>query len=457
MQSRTVVIIGQGYVGLPLAQAAVQAGHTVIGFDANPRKAADIREGRSPIEDVTDADLASMLATDAYHCLGDASELQGVRFDVAIVTVPTPLTDGQPDLGAVEAAGGVIGMMLRTAPEGIGVPLVVLESTVAPGTTRGAFTAAIEKQANRRRPVGVFHTAFSPERIDPGNAVYTFRTTPKLVGGTTELAGQLARAFYETICDTVHLVSSAEVAEAAKLAENTYRQVNIALANEQARHLRAMGIDPWEVIAAARTKPYGYTAFYPGPGVGGHCIPIDPQYLANAVELATGAGFDFVRLAMQINRAQPGYVVQRVMAGLNDLGRAVRGSTILVVGAAYKRNTGDLRESPSEEIVRQLAGLGAEVHVYDPCADPAALNAFALHCSESGFRNGYPLDDAGYVFAVSETEHLQKILAERRRMFTMALVLTDHTGVPWDEILRAVPWVLDTRGTLSKASNVTAL
>lgn len=451
--TRQLLIIGQGYVGLPLAQAAISAGHTVHAHDTNDAKVTAISAGRSPIEDVTDADLQAMRETGRYYCTTTLPTFQ--PFDVAIVTVPTPLRDGRPDLTAVLAAARTIGHALaesaRRLGKGFGLPLVVLESTVAPGTTAGVFTRALEQAS--RLCVGLdFHVAFSPERIDPGNPQWKFANTPKLVGGVAPTATQLAADFYGTICAQVHTTATAEEAEAAKLLENTYRHVNVALVNELGRHLRAMGIDIWNVVRAAATKPYGFQAFYPGPGVGGHCLPVDPAYLADAVQRATGAGFDFIELAMQVNRGQPAYVVQRIMELLNDgPGRAVKGSEILVVGAAYKRDSGDMRESPAVEIIERLAQLGAEVTVYDPCASSDDMARLA---GAGGYGDVWPLQHPADLARQLQSGPKDGAAGDR---YHLAVILTDHENVPYGEIVRTVPWVLDTRGKLETSKTVVAL
>jgi UDP-N-acetyl-D-glucosamine dehydrogenase len=303
MPRTRLVVVGQGYVGLPVAHAAVRAGHTVVGYDIDTAKVDQIRRGSSPIDDVTDADLLAMLATSRYTATSSASSLAG--FDVAVVTVPTPLREGRPDLTAVIAAARTLGQSLRPGS------LVVLESTVAPGTTAGIFTETLQAASGLTAGdgAGQFRVAFSPERIDPGNATWTLETTPKLVGGVSAAGTAEAGEFYRTICREVVCVVGAEVAELAKLLENTYRHVNCALINELGRHANVLGVDIWQVIAAARTKPYGFQAFYPGPGVGGHCLPIDPVYLSDGVERITGRPFHFVDLAVEVNAAQPAYVV----------------------------------------------------------------------------------------------------------------------------------------------------
>ncbi|MEU4220329.1 nucleotide sugar dehydrogenase [Actinoplanes sp. NPDC026623] len=426
-------MIGQGYVGLPVAHAAVRAGHTVVGYDVDERKISDLRRGCSPIEDISDSDLAGMLDTGRYLPADSASALGGCS--TFIVTVPTPLSDGRPDLTAVLAAARAIGPHLRDGD------LVVLESTVAPGTTRGAFRDALATTAD-------VHVAFSPERIDPGNSAWRFTNTPKIVGGLDTASGKTARAFYEGICDTIVPVDTAEEAETAKLLENTYRYVNIALVNELGRHTHELGINVWNVIRAAATKPYGFQPFFPGPGVGGHCLPIDPEYLADAVQREVGTGFEFVRLAMQINRAQPAYVVQRITELLNAERHTVNGCGILVVGAAYKPDTGDLRESPAVEVTSRLAALGADVTVYEPHAGNGAHHLLAAATAGAAGR--------GTVGIVDSRERLAGMLATPGR-FELAVILTDHSAVPYDAVVRAVPRVLDTRGALAPHPAVTTL
>jgi nucleotide sugar dehydrogenase len=426
-------VIGQGYVGLPVAHAAVRAGHTVVGYDVDERKVRDLRLGRSPIDDISDNDLADMLDTGRYLPADSPSALDGCS--TFIVTVPTPLRDARPDLTAVLAAARAIGPHLRDGD------LVVLESTVAPGTTRGVFRDALATTAD-------VYVAFSPERIDPGNSGWRFTNTPKLVGGLDAASGKTACAFYEGICDTVVPVDTAEEAETAKLLENTYRYVNIALVNELGRHTHQLGINIWNVVRAAATKPYGFQPFFPGPGVGGHCLPIDPEYLADAVQREAGTGFEFVRLAMQINRAQPAYVVQRITELLNAEHHTVNGSSILVVGAAYKPDTGDLRESPAVEVISRLAALGADVTVYEPHTGNDAHHLRAAATSGSARR--------GTVSVVDSPDRLAGMLDPPGR-FELAVILTDHSAVPYDAIVRALPRVLDTRGALASHPAVTTL
>jgi UDP-N-acetyl-D-glucosamine dehydrogenase len=351
-----VVVVGLGYVGLPLAQAAVHSGLVVAGLDTSAATVADLAAGRSHIDDLSDDDVAKMVVsgfdptTDAT-CLADTSTV--------VVCVPTPLSpDGGPDLAAVRAS-------VTTLAEHL-VPgtLVVLESTTYPGTTDEVVRPILETSGLR---AGVdFHLAFSPERIDPGNAVYGIRNTPKVVGGHTPACTEAASSFYALFVDTVVPTRGTREAETAKLLENTYRHINIALVNEMARFCHDLDIDLWEVIEAARTKPFGFQAFYPGPGVGGHCIPIDPNYLSHNVRTRLGYPFRFVELAQEINAAMPAYVVRRVQDALNEDGRALRGAKVLLLGVTYKADIADQRESPAVPVARRLLEQGADLAFHDP-------------------------------------------------------------------------------------------
>ena len=351
-----LAVIGLGYVGLPLAQAAVHAGLTVAGLDLSARLVADLSAGRSHVDDLSDEDVAKMVAagfaptTDAA-CVADAATV--------VVCVPTPLgPEGGPDLTAVRTAMTTVAAHLRPGT------LVVLESTTYPGTTDEVVRPILESRGLR---AGVdFHLAFSPERVDPGNRVYGIRNTPKVVGGHTPACTEVASAFYALFVDTVVPTRGTREAETAKLLENTYRHINIALVNEMARFCHDLDIDLWDVIAAARTKPFGFQAFYPGPGVGGHCIPIDPNYLSHNVRSRLGYSFRFVELAQEINAAMPAYVLRRVQDILNEDGKALRGSKVLLLGVTYKADIADQRESPAVPLARRLLEQGARVRFHDP-------------------------------------------------------------------------------------------
>jgi nucleotide sugar dehydrogenase len=351
------VILGLGYVGLPLAQQATRVGMAVLGFDVKAAVVDALTAGRSHVDDLSDADVAEMVAggftpTADERRIADAS--------VAVICVPTPLAEGDgPDLRAVTGATEAVARNLRPGM------LVVLESTTYPGTTDDVVRPLLEKESGLVAGVD-FHLAFSPERIDPGNETFGPRNTPKVVGGYTAACTERAAAFYGRFIDTVVRTRGTREAETAKLLENTYRHVNIALVNEMARFCHELDIDLWDVIRAASTKPFGFQAFYPGPGVGGHCIPIDPNYLSHNVRSKLGYPFRFVELAQEINATMPAYVARRAQNLLNADGIAVHGATVLLLGVTYKANIADQRESPATPLARQLAGLGATVTYHDP-------------------------------------------------------------------------------------------
>ena len=352
-----VVVIGQGYVGLPVAMRAVEAGFEVVGFEVAQQKADRLNSGSSHVEDITDQRLGAALATGRYRASTDPADLAG--FQVAVVSVPTPMGDGVPDLSYIESAADVLG------PHVCEGSTVILESTTYPGTTEELVGPRLEAasglQAGRD-----FHLGYSPERIDPGNPVWTLENTPKVVSGVDEASLERVQAFFDRIVDKTIPVKGTREAEMTKLLENTFRHVNIALVNELAMFAHDLGIDVWEAINAASTKPFGYMRFTPGPGVGGHCLPIDPSYLSWQVERSLGRTFRFVELANDVNEHMPDYVVRRLQDLLNEEAKAVRGSKVLVCGLSYKANTGDARETPSRPIIEQLQALGAEVWLADP-------------------------------------------------------------------------------------------
>lgn len=410
--SQRVVIIGLGYVGLPLAQGATRAGLACTGLDLSARVVDALNAGRSHVDDISDAEVAEMLAagftatTDA-SCIADA--------DAVVICVPTPLNEDQtPDLTAVMSATASIAAHLHP---GI---LVVLESTTYPGTTDGPVREVLEAGGLR---AGVdFNLAFSPERIDPGNAVYTLTNTPKVVGGFSDACTERVADFYGAIVDTVVRTKGTREAELAKLLENTYRHVNIALVNEIAIFCKDLGIDVWAAIDAAKSKPFGFQAFYPGPGVGGHCIPIDPNYLSHQVR-TLGYQFRFVELAQEISNRMPAYVVARAQEALNDRSMAVRGSTVLVLGLSYKANISDPRETPATPVIRNLRKLGARVIASDPHVASFSVDGEPVEI----------LPDA--VAAASEAD--------------LTLVLQHHDAYDLDAIVAASAAVFDTRGRLT--------
>jgi UDP-N-acetyl-D-glucosamine dehydrogenase len=351
-----LVILGLGYVGLPLARQATRAGLSVLGFDVDPAVAGALAAGRSHVDDLSDADVAAMLAA-GFRPTTDEAAIATAR--AAVICVPTPLSDENgPDLRAVIGATDAVARNLRPGM------LVVLESTTYPGTTDDVVRPLLEKSG---LVAGVdFHLAFSPERIDPGNERYGPYNTPKVVGGLTAACTERAAAFYGAFVQTVVRTRGTREAETAKLLENTYRHVNIALVNEMARFCHELDIDLWDVIRAAATKPFGFQAFYPGPGVGGHCIPIDPNYLSHNVRSKLGYPFRFVELAQEINATMPAYVARRAQNLLNADGLAVHGASVLLLGVTYKANIADQRESPATPLAQHLAGLGATVSYHDP-------------------------------------------------------------------------------------------
>jgi len=351
-----LVVIGLGYVGLPLAQEATHAGMSVIGYDISGKVVRTLNDGRSHVDDLTDKDVDEMLAR-GFRATSDEAEI--AQASVAVVCVPTPLSgDGLPDLGAVRSAMSAVARNLRPGM------LVVLESTTYPGTTDEEVRPILELSGLN---AGVdFHLAFSPERIDPGNPQFGTHNTPKVVGGYTAACADAATRFYGRFVETVVRTRGTREAETAKLLENTYRHINIALVNEMARFCHELDIDLWDVIKAASTKPFGFQAFYPGPGVGGHCIPIDPNYLSHNVRARLGYPFRFVELAQEINATMPAYVAHRAQNLLNEAGKATNGAAVLLLGVTYKPNIADQRESPAVPLARHLLTLGAKVSYHDP-------------------------------------------------------------------------------------------
>jgi UDP-N-acetyl-D-glucosamine dehydrogenase len=350
------VIIGMGYVGLPLAREASAAGLSVIGFDLNAEVVEGLNQGRSHVDDLTDSDVVEMLGR-GFFATTDGHVLRRAR--TVVVSVPTPLSgDGLPDLGPLRSAASSIAEHLQPGM------LVILESTTYPGTTDEEIRPILE--AGGLVAGRDFGLVFSPERIDPGNRVFGPKNTPKVIGGHTAACADAAEAFYARFVDTVVRTKGTREAEAAKLLENTYRHINIALVNEMARFCQDLQIDLWDVIAAASTKPFGFQPFRPGPGVGGHCIPIDPNYLSHRVRARLGYPFRFVELAQEINAAMPGYVARRVQDQLNVDGKSLRGSSVLLLGVTYKPNIADIRESPAIPLAKILLQQGAVVRFHDP-------------------------------------------------------------------------------------------
>jgi UDP-N-acetyl-D-glucosamine dehydrogenase len=398
-------IVGLGYVGLPLAVAFAEAGVDVVGLDAEARKVESLRRGRSYVEDVPDSALEPL--AERIQPTTDHEDLAAC--DAVIVCVPTPLTGSrEPDLTYLLDAATALAGVLRKGQ------LIVLESTTYPGTTRERLLPILEESD---LSAGTdFHLAFSPERIDPGRTDYTIRTTPKLVGGLTEACSERARELYAKICDEVIVLSSPEAAELAKLLENIFRSVNIAFVNELAQLCDRLGIDVWEVVDAAATKPFGFMRFDPGPGMGGHCLPIDPFYLAFK---AREHGFypEFIELAGKVNQAQPAFCADRIERALNDAGKPVKDSRILLLGVSYKAGVGDMRESPALRIAELLRDLGGNLAYHDP------------HVPE--------LPELG----LSSVD-----LPDALRAADLVAIVTAHPEIDYQEVVATASLVVDFRG-----------
>ncbi|HEY2690724.1 MAG TPA: nucleotide sugar dehydrogenase [Streptosporangiaceae bacterium] len=411
-----LLVVGLGYVGLPLAHEAARSGLKVVGFDLNRDVVNGLNSGISHVGDLADPDIVMMLDR-GFHAMSREDEVDEV--ETAVVCVPTPLTDDNgPDLTAVQAAAKMIGRLLRPGM------LVVLESTTYPGTTDEVVRPILEKESGLTAGLD-FALAFSPERIDPGNEHYSIRNTPKVVGGYTTSCAEDAENFYGKLCDQVVRARSAREAEMAKLLENTYRHVNIALVNEMTAFCHELGIDLWDSIRCAATKPFGFQPFYPGPGVGGHCIPIDPNYLGYKVR-TLGYPFRFVELAQEINGRMPAHVVDRAAELLNLDAKALRGARVLLLGVTYKKDVADQRESPAVVIGRKLCWRGADLAYHDPYVD-------------SWSPAGSPLRRV--------TDLDTEVAAA-----DLVILLQDHSAYDLERISRTARRILDTRGRLAGAN-----
>lgn len=353
---KKAVIVGQGYVGLPVAVRAAAVGYDVVGVDLDENRVRALRAGHSYVEDISDERLQAALASGRYHATTDYDQTAG--FDVAVISVPTPLRESLPDLTFIEQAAGSLAGRITPGCT------VILESTTYPGTTEELLVPVLEHGSGLVAGRD-FHVGYSPERIDPGNARWNLVTTPKVVSGITPESLARVQGFYDDLVEQTVPVSTPKEAELTKLLENTFRHVNIALVNELAIYAHQLGVNVWESIDAASTKPFGYMRFTPGPGVGGHCLPVDPSYLSWEVRRKLGRSFRFVELANDVNDHMPDYVIQRLMGMLNTAGRALSRSTVLIVGLAYKKNTGDIRESPGLRLVELLADYGARIQAAD--------------------------------------------------------------------------------------------
>jgi UDP-N-acetyl-D-glucosamine dehydrogenase len=404
-QGPELLVIGLGYVGLPLATEAVRAGLSVIGYDISPDVVAGLNSGDSHIADISSGEVSAMVARE-FRATTDEATIGAPG--TIIICVPTPLTaDGRPDLTAVRSAAEMAGRLLSPGS------LVVLESTTYPGTTDEIVRPLLEKWSGLSAGLD-FSLAFSPERIDPGNPDFGLRNTPKVVGGLTPSCTDVAVTFYSKLCDQVVRAASAREAEMAKLLENTYRHVNIALVNEIAIFCHELGVDLWDAIRCAATKPFGFQPFFPGPGVGGHCIPIDPNYLSYKVK-TLGYPFRFVELAQEINNGMPGYVIARAETILTRKNQSLKGAHVLLLGVTYKQDSADLRESPAIAIVRGLRSAGAHVSYSDPHVDE------------------WFVDHETVEVGALETADI-------------AILLQAHSTFDLEEIERSAQLLLDTRG-----------
>ncbi|MDQ3898633.1 MAG: nucleotide sugar dehydrogenase [Actinomycetota bacterium] len=413
-----VLVVGQGYVGLPLAMRAVDAGHAVVGYEVDQSRVKRLQAAETYVEDVPSEQLAAALATGRYLPTSEAQACDG--FDVAVITVPTPLHEGAPDLSYIESAAKILAGYVQPGAT------VILESTTYPGTTEELVAPLLEEGSGLVAGTD-FHLGYSPERIDPGNPAWNLANTPKVVSGIDDASLAAVQGFYDSVVERTVPVSGCKEAELTKLLENTFRHVNIALVNELAMFAGDLGIDVWEAIDAASTKPFGYMRFTPGPGVGGHCLPIDPSYLSWRVRRALGQPFRFVELANDVNDHMPDYVVRRLVVALNRRRQAVNGSRVLLLGLAYKRNTSDDRESPAVVVAERLLGLGAEVRVADP------------HVRQDHVH--------GPVVRVDVTE-------DELSSADAVILLTDHDAFDLEAVRAHARYVLDTRRRLPPGEGV---
>ena len=410
----TIGIVGLGYVGLPLAVAFAEEGFTVVGVDVDASRVAALNRGESHVEDVPSARLAPHVLDGRFRASTDYADLADAG--AISICVPTPLRKTKdPDISYIVQAADCLAAVLPRARG----QLIVLESTTYPGTTE---EIVLPRFSGNGLQVGRdFFMAFSPERIDPGRTDFTIRTTPKVIGGTTAACLEVAVALYGTVVDNPVPVSSTATAEMVKLLENTFRAVNIGLVNEVALMCDKLGLNVWEVVGAAATKPYGFMAFYPGPGLGGHCIPIDPHYLSWKLRTLNYTA-RFIELASEVNSHMPEYVVNKVMAALNDERKAINGSRILVLGVAYKRDVGDVRESPALDVIHLLRERGAEVTFHDPYVSTVLLD-------------GQPL---------TSSELSEEVLSTA----DCVIVVTDHSNYRWEWVASHARLIVDTRNAL---------
>lgn len=415
MRNRTATIVGQGYVGLPLAQAATQAGWKIHGLDVTESLVEMLNEGRSHVDDLSDTDIQEMQEL-GYRATTDPSVVSDSA--VVVICVPTPLGEGgSPDLGAVKGASRTVGDNLRPGTT------VILESTTYPGTTEGVVRPILEMASGLTAGTD-FHLAYSPERVDPGSTRFGIKNTPKLMGGMDDASTQAAVGFYGDFVEEPVPMNGMREAETAKLLENTFRHVNIALVNEMSKFCKELDIDIWEVIRGAATKPFGFMKFTPGPGVGGHCIPIDPNYLSFEVRKQLGYPFRFVELAQEINNSMPRYVVDRASELLNDYRKPLNGSDVLILGVTYKADIADQRESPAMPVAELLRERGANIRFHDPMVETWSLEG------------GDVSRELDLYEAVKEVD--------------LVLVLQAHQSYDLGRIAEEAAIMLDTRGTSPK-------
>lgn len=407
-----VGILGLGYVGLPLVREFVSGGLEVLGFDTDEKKVEKLNSGKSIIKHIANKEVRQMVDSGLFSATSDMSQIKKV--DAVLICVPTPLTDNrEPDMQYVEKSCRTIAKFLQPGQ------LIVLESTTYPGTTRELMGTVLSESG--LKPGKDFHLAYSPEREDPGNKNYTTKTIPKVVGGYTAECRKFAKLLYEQAIDTVVPVSSLEAAESAKILENVYRCINIAMVNELKMIFERMDIDVWEVIKAASTKPFGFKPFYPGPGLGGHCIPIDPFYLTWRAR-QYGMPTRFIELAGEINTNMPDYIISKTMETLNEKKKALKGSKILVLGLAYKKDVDDVRESPSVEIIELLQEKGAKVDYNDP------------YIPRTHKQRKHDLKMKS-----------KKLNAQMLKSYDAVLICTDHSDYDYDWLVEKARLVIDTR------------
>lgn len=416
---KTVVVVGQGYVGLPVAMYAVVAGYNVVGIENSVVRLSKLRSGVSFVEDISSAEIAAAIESGRY--LPSADYADSTNFDVAVITVPTPLRESAPDLTFIESAAESLAPFIKSGAT------VILESTTYPGTTEELMVPILERGSGLKAGVD-FYVGYSPERIDPGNAKWNLKNTPKVVSGINSASLNAVDDFYSSIIDTVVPVKGCKEAELTKLIENTFRHVNIALMNELAIFAHELDIDLWDAIDAASSKPFGFMRFTPGPGVGGHCLPIDPSYLSWRVRQTLNRQFRFVELANDVNEHMPQYVVQRLTLALNQKRKPVNGSHVLLLGLAYKPNSSDARESPAIRVAQLLLELGADLRAVDS------------HISE-------------VPRAIGDIT-LTEVTEQELDWADAVLIITDHDNVDYELVGKHAAFVLDTRHRLAACETV---